>query len=89
MAQHTGDEAEATRKLRGAKIRELRLKAGLRKSELAARCGSSYSHIDNIENGRKRPSGQLAERLAEHLGVTSDEIALGDTLGDTTLRDSA
>lgn len=83
MAQHTGDEAEANRKLRGAKIRKLRQQRGLRKSELATRCDSSYSHIDNIENGRKRPSDQLARRLAEVLGVDVDEISLGDTLRDS------
>lgn len=85
MTQHIGTGAEETRKLRGLKIRELRVARGLRKSELAAKCGCSYSHIDNIENARKNPSLQLLQQFARELDVPIAELALGDT----TLQDSA
>ncbi|MFE9099925.1 helix-turn-helix domain-containing protein [Actinomadura geliboluensis] len=85
MAHPIDIEVEEIRKLRATKIRELRVARGLRKSQLALRCGSSYSHIDNIEHGRRIPSIQLLHRLAPELGVEFDDLALGDpTLRDAT-----
>jgi transcriptional regulator with XRE-family HTH domain len=46
----------------------------LQKRVLASRCGSSYSHIDNVENGRRGVSDELLSRIAHELDTTVEEI---------------
>lgn len=53
----------------GLAIRHFRLKAGLKPSELAAKAGISYSHLDNVENERKEASVEILYRLAAALDV--------------------
>ncbi|MFV2172259.1 helix-turn-helix domain-containing protein [Actinomadura sp. LOL_016] len=85
MAQHVDDDTVERQKLRGAKIRLLRQQTGVKKAPFAKRCGCSYSHLDNVEHGRKQPSIELLHRIANQLGVDIDEISLAET----DLRESA
>ena len=47
----------------GGEIRELRKKAGLSQSELAARSGVAQPNIAAYESGRRRASAEMLERL--------------------------
>ncbi len=53
----------------GDSIRRLREEKGLTQRELAERAGLSPSYVNEIENGRKRPSLRVLNRLAGGLGV--------------------
>lgn len=53
----------------GAAIRAFRVKAGRKPGEFAKAAGTSYSHLDNIENERKQPSLELLNRIAYVLEV--------------------
>ncbi len=57
----------------GAKIRELREKAGITQVELAAAAGLTQSHVSRLEN---------AEHSATHLTLTKIARALGVDLGE-------
>lgn len=70
------DEAVATF---GAKIRELRKKAGLTLEQLAEMTGSSKSYVWELENkSPPRPSAEKIDRIAKALGVTSDYLMDAD-----------
>ncbi len=60
----------------GARIKELRRKRGLTQQQLAE---PHYTHayISSIESGRRTPSVQAIERLAQKLAVDPDEIRTG------------
>ena len=51
----------------GQRLRELRLARKLTQTQLAARCGSSYPFISNLERGMKVPSLTMVLRLAKAL----------------------
>lgn len=55
---------------------QLRMRQGLTQQQLGDLVGVRYTHILNIESGRKKPSKALAMRLGEVLGVpcTSWEV---------------
>ncbi|MGC7405391.1 helix-turn-helix transcriptional regulator [Pandoraea pneumonica] len=59
----------------GIHLKMLRLRAGLRQQELAARLGYDASHVSSVEVGRKNPSQEFLDRIASSLGLTPDEIA--------------
>jgi plasmid maintenance system antidote protein VapI len=59
----------------GATIRALRLAYGWKLGNFASCVGVAYSHLSNIEAGRKRCTPQLARRVAEVLGVPVMAIA--------------
>lgn len=59
----------------GATIRALRLAHGWKLGNFASAVGVAYSHLSNIEAGRKRCTPQLARRVAEVLGVPVVAIA--------------
>jgi transcriptional regulator with XRE-family HTH domain len=84
MGQKSSEDLAEARRRRGAKIKELRLQRGLKKSELAAGCRTSYSHIDNIEHARKQPSIELLYRIAHRLDVPVQEIELDAFLDEDT-----
>lgn len=49
-------------------LKELRKKAGLSSKETAKRSGISYPHYNFIENRKRRPSVEVAKRIATVLG---------------------
>jgi transcriptional regulator with XRE-family HTH domain len=63
-----------TKKLIGARIKELRRKAGLTQEELAERVGLDSRHLSRLEVGRHFPSLQSLERIAAALDVPLAEF---------------
>src|SRR5690242_9343688 len=57
----------------GLWLRERRLAFGLTQEDLAARVGCARITVAKIETGERRPSRQMAERLAEILAVPAVE----------------
>ena len=49
-------------------IKNLRKQKGLIGVEMANLCGISQQHYNYIENGKRRPSVQVAKRIADALG---------------------
>ena len=49
----------------GLRLKILRLKAGIRQYEVAARLGIHPSKLSEIESGRRTPSKELLERLMQ------------------------
>lgn len=67
-------ESEARRQGLARAIKVLRVERGLSRTELAEESGVSYSHLAEIENGRKEPSpGRFAD-IAQALGVSRSEL---------------
>ncbi len=58
----------------GARLRELRLKAGLTQAELARRTGIHRPNIARVEAGRHTPSLETLARLAEAIGVPTTRV---------------
>ena len=60
----------------GARLRQLRVSAGLTQSDLAAdRCSKEY--LSQIERGKTRPTGEMLAWLAERLGVDAAFLETG------------
>ena len=57
----------------GAWLKERRRALDLTQEELALRIGCSVETIQKIESGKRRPSKQMSELLAECLGLPKDE----------------
>jgi transcriptional regulator with XRE-family HTH domain len=49
----------------GKKVRKLRKDRGLKQVDLAKVLGCSVDHIQSIESGRRKPSVDLLEKIAE------------------------
>jgi tetratricopeptide (TPR) repeat protein len=77
MARQTGIHIDSPAAL-GQRLREARLAAGLRQSDLSFD-GCSISYISRLEKGERQPSLQLIEQLARRLGVTVEWLARNDT----------
>jgi transcriptional regulator with XRE-family HTH domain len=60
----------------GIWLMQRRKELGLTRKELASGVGCSPVTIYKIESGQRRPSRQIADLLAEFLGVPSDELPL-------------
>lgn len=63
----------------GATIRKLRLKADITLRELARRVEISASHLSDIEHGRRMPSDEALQRIANELaevGASYDDLRL-------------
>ena len=56
------------------RITELRIAAGMTKTELARRAGINERTVRNIESGVYEPSLATARKLAGALGVPFDEL---------------
>jgi len=54
---------------KGLELKILRLKAGIRQYELAAKLGIHPSRLSEIESGRRAPSPELVERLTQIVKV--------------------
>ena len=63
-----------TKKTLGSVVREVRNEARLSQRELAAAIGVKASHVAYIENGHRRPSISLINRLSETLGLDAKEL---------------
>jgi predicted ATPase/DNA-binding XRE family transcriptional regulator/Tfp pilus assembly protein PilF len=57
----------------GSWLKDRRKLLDLTQEELAMRVGCSLEMIQKIEAGKRRPSKQMSERLAQYLGVESGE----------------
>lgn len=62
----------------GARLRELRLSAGLTQAELARRTGIHRPNIARVEAGRHTPSLETLSRLATAIGVPTTSVLTGD-----------
>ena len=58
----------------GARLRELRLAAGLTQAELARRTGIHRPNIARVEAGRHTPSLETLARLASAIGVPTTVV---------------
>jgi DNA-binding XRE family transcriptional regulator len=61
----------------GARLRELRLAAGLTQAELARRTGIHRPNIARVEAGRHTPSLETLARLASAIGVPTTVVLAG------------
>jgi DNA-binding XRE family transcriptional regulator len=62
----------------GARLRELRLSAGLTQAELARRTGIHRPNIARVEAGRHTPSLETLARLATAIGVPTTRVLATD-----------
>jgi len=53
---------------------DLRLEKRLSQSHLAGLIGVSQSMIQMIESGQRRPSPEVAQRIADLFGLTRDQM---------------
>ena len=61
----------------GARLRELRIQAGMTQRELAERVGVNFSYLSKIESGAMPPPSQKAiSKLAEALNADQDELLI-------------
>ena len=58
------------------KIRELREQLGISQKELAERCGITQSFMCDIEQGRTKPSIDVAAKIADALMLNKEAKAL-------------
>lgn len=63
----------------GERIRELREELDLSLRELAREVGASAAFLSDVELGRRYPSGELLEKIAQRLKTTSDDLERYDT----------
>ncbi len=63
--------------LTGTKLRERRLAAGLRQSDVAATAGISASYLNLIEHNRRKVTPEVMERLADALAIDRQALAEG------------
>ena len=69
----------------GDRIRELRNNKGETLKNTSEDTGLSVSYLSDIERGRTNPSLQTLETLANHFGITINDMLLGvDFAGDQT-----
>jgi transcriptional regulator with XRE-family HTH domain len=66
----------------GCRIRAFRKERGMTQEQLADKVGASRSLISCYENGKFSPNGFSLVRLADALGVRTDQL-LGAKVGDT------
>ena len=76
MTEHTTGAALAPPTVDRARLRRLRVEAGLTATMLAIRSGCAQSTIAGIESGRRQPSPPLLIRIAAALGVTPAALLL-------------
>ena len=67
----------------GERLKVLRIEAGLTQEELAQRIGLKKQNISRYENSHCEPNIRTAKRIADALGVTIEEMAVGISVKDT------
>lgn len=60
----------------GKRIREIRVKKGLKQAELAEMVGIDPKHQSCVENGRNFPSASLLENYAQKLNLQLSDLLL-------------
>ena len=70
----TVTEAITTTVTLGETVKDLRLKLGLSREELADRAGTSYSYIANIETGLRTPHLAMLIDIASGLGLRASTL---------------
>jgi transcriptional regulator with XRE-family HTH domain len=60
---------EAKEEGTGARLREIRLRAGMKAMDLAKRMGVSQGHLSRIETGKQAVRSEVLVKLAKVLGV--------------------
>ena len=63
----------------GARLRSLRVAAGLTQTELAAQSGVPHETISRLELARRSPQAETVARLADALGVAPGDLVSGDS----------
>ena len=63
-----------SKKLYGARLREIRKKAHEKQTEIAALIGTRNSHISEIENGISCTTVEGLARICEHYNVSADYL---------------
>jgi len=58
----------------GQKLRTLRERAGLSYRKLAVELDVSFTHLSNIESGMRRPSLDLAVKIADYFEVPLEDL---------------
>jgi transcriptional regulator with XRE-family HTH domain len=58
----------------GARLKDLRLRAGLTQEALARRADVGNDAVRNWERGRRTPGLDMAVKLADALGISLDEL---------------
>lgn len=76
MAKQMKEKDDLEKQLQeiGSRIRALRKKNGITQLELADKVGCSETHLSNIETGSAKMGVDIAIRIAEYFGVTTDWI---------------
>jgi transcriptional regulator with XRE-family HTH domain len=66
-------------------LRNAREKRGVTTYQVAAAVGVNQSQYSRVENGRRRPSPELANRIAKYFGnaVTRDQILFPEDYAPT------
>ena len=59
-------------------LKSLRTDSGLSAAELCEMLGVSHSYVYNIENGRDRPSLELAEKIADTFGLPLKDMYISE-----------
>lgn len=65
-------------KVKGLDLKIMRLRAGLRQYDLAARLGIPPNRLSEIESGRRQPSEELLEHLLQILNQGKGREAKGE-----------
>lgn len=71
----------------GARLKEMRLKAGLTLRELARQAEVSPSFVSQIENGKSQPSVATLYNFSRLLGVSVDELFVDESVPMSQLVD--
>jgi transcriptional regulator with XRE-family HTH domain len=58
----------------GARLKDLRTRAGISQEELASRAGMHWTYLSDLERGRQTPTLDMVNRLARAFGVTLAEL---------------
>ena len=64
----------------GERLKQLRKEAGLTQEELAKKVGLKKQNISRYENSHVEPNIRTAKRIADALGVSIEEMAVGVSL---------
>jgi transcriptional regulator with XRE-family HTH domain len=57
-------------------VKAARKKRGQTLTQVAAAIGTDAGNLSRIENGKQRPSLEMAEKLAQHFGYEISEIQI-------------
>jgi transcriptional regulator with XRE-family HTH domain len=58
----------------GKNLKRIRTEKGISQGDIAKSLGVSRGFVSNIENGKTNPTLATISRLANAIGVTSDEL---------------